>query len=165
MAKKKINLMQIIAIACLALMVALIVTQFLPYWTFGKDNTTVSISDYVWFPNTKAYKSFLTDMKAQLVAAGLLAKEVKLVINDFAYPPALLALISLFGFIFCPFKLGKPLGIAFNLAAGGLGIWLFTCHPIYQLGQNWLVGLILSIALTALAVLNAVLYIVKKLKD
>ncbi len=164
---------RIIGIVCLLLMITLVVTQFLPYWTFGKDNTTVSIAYYNWFPNEKVFTSqrpaFLADIKNQLADAGLMDTNTdawkKLGINDFVYPHALLMLVSLFGFIFCPFKLGKPLGLAFSLACGGLGVWMHLCHPIYRLGPTWGLGLGISIALTVLALLNIVLAITKALKD
>ncbi len=168
--KFKINIMQIIGIVCLALMIALFVTQFLPFWTVGEDNTTVSVMQYTAFPNDAAYgKTFIKDMKTQLVDAGLMnAKNnalKKLAINDFIHPAAILVLLSIFGFIACPFKLGKPLGIAFNLAVGITGIYMYLHHPIYQLGQNWIIGLVIAGALTALAAANAVIYIVKKSKE
>ena len=163
---------KVISIVCLLLTIGLVVAQFLPYWTFnaGKDATaTVSIFDYNWFPNTKEYKNFIKDMKVQLAESGLMDAKSdavkKLAINDFVYPHALMMLISLFALCFGPFKLGKPLGIAFNLAVGGFGIWQYLCHPIYQLGQNWYIGLIIAIALTVLSLVNAALLIVKKMKD
>lgn len=171
--KFKLSATQIIGIVCLLLMIAIVVAQFLPYWTFinkQKESQTLSIFDYVMFPNEKIYKSaFIKDMKAQLVDNGLLdaASDAvrKLSVNDFAYPHAILMLVSLFGIAFGPFKLGKPLGVAFNLAVGGLGVYQYLSHPIYQLGQNWYLGLILAAVLTVLSILNVVLLILKKLKS
>lgn len=161
--KIKINTMQIIGIVCLVLMVALFVTQFLPYWTIGED-TSLSIFDYTWFNYQKPYKTFIKEIKTQLVDSGLMDAQAealkKLSINDFVYPSAILALVSLFGFVFCPFKLGKPLGIGFNLAVGAVGAYMYLCHPIYQLGQNWIVGLIISLVLAVLSLVNLVLYII-----
>lgn len=158
--------MRIIGLVCLLLMIAMLVTQFLPFWTIGED-TTLSISDYTWFNSEKVYKNFIKEMKVQLKDAGLMTaeqlKEFK--INDFVYPPVILLLVSLFGLGFCPFKLGKPLGLAFNLAVGCIGIWMYTCYPIYQLGANWQLHLILSIALTVLAVINIIIGLVKAFND
>lgn len=174
--KFKPSTTQIIGIICLLLMIATVVTQFLPYWTFDTtskgDAATVSIFDYVWFPNAKEpvnHKNFIKDMKVQLVDAGLMDAQAtelkKLSVNDFAYPHAILMLVSLFGIAFGPFKLGKPLGVAFNLAVGILGVYQYFSHPIYKLGQDWYLGLIFAGVLTVLALLNVVLLIVKKLKD
>lgn len=162
--KFKLNIMQIIGIVCILLMIALLVTQFLPYWTIGED-TSLSISDYTWFNYKTEYKGFIKEMKTQIADAGLMDKETdawkKLAINDFVYPPVILMLVSLFGLGFCPFKLGKPLGMAFNLAVGCIGIWMYTGHPIYQLGANWQLHFILSIVLTALASVNIIIGLVK----
>lgn len=170
--KFKITLTEIFGILCLFLMIALVVTQFFPYWTYGKDNAVTSIAEYNWFPTEKIFTgktTFIASMKTQLADANLMDTSTdawkKLQINDFVYPHALLMLVSLFGFIFCPFKLGKPLGLAFSLACGGLGIWMHLCHPIYKLGPTWGVGLGISIALTVVALLNVVLAIIKALKD
>lgn len=164
--KFKINTMQIIGIICILLMIVLFVVQFLPFWTVG-EGTEISVFQYTAFPNDKAYsKDFFKDIKAQLVDTGLMNAEdtalKKLAINDFVYPPALLALVSVFAFLFCPFKLGKPLGIAFNLAVGIIGIYMYLGHPIYRLGQNWIIGFVIALALAVLALVNAVLYFVKK---
>lgn len=171
--KFKLSAMQIIGIVCLLLMIALVVSQFLPYWTFinkAKETQTLSIFNYIMFPSDKAYKSaFIKDMKTQLVDSGLLdaASDAvkKLSVNDFAYPHAILMLVSLFGIAFGPFKLGKPLGVAFNLAVGVLGVYQYFSHPIYQLGQNWYLGLIFAALLTVLSIVNVVLLILKKMKS
>lgn len=166
--KFKLNLTQIIGIVCLALMIALLVTQFLPYWTIGED-TTLSISEYTWFNYKKEYKSFINEMKTQLVDAQLMSADEealkKLVINDFVYPPVFLLLVSAFGIVFSAIKLGKPLGMGFSLAVGCIGIWMYTSHPIYQLGANWQLHFGLSIALTALAALNIIIGLVKLFND
>lgn len=167
--KFKINTTQIIGIVCIVLMIALFVAQFLPFWTVG-EGTTISVFKYTAFPNDAEYgKTFIKDMKTQLVDAGLMSAKnnalKKLAINDFIYPSAILALLSFFGFVFCPFKLGKPLGIAFNLAVGITGVYMYLHHPIYQLGQNWFIGLAIAGVLAALAAVNAVIYIVKKTKE
>ena len=171
-AKNWLTPTRVISIVCLLLMIGLVVTQFLPYWSFGEGEKaqTLSIFQHNWFPNEKAYKStFIKEMKNQLVENGLMdaasTELKKLAINDFVYPHALLFLVSVFGIAFGPFKLGKPLGVAFNLAVAGFGIWQYLCHPIYQLGQNWYIGLIIAIALAVLSLLNVALLIVKKLKD
>lgn len=163
---------RVISIVCLLLMIGLVVTQFLPYWSVGEGEKeqTLSIFQYNWFPNEKAYKSvFIKDMKTQLVENGLMDAQStelkKLAINDFVYPHAILMLLSLFGIVFGPFKLGQPLGVAFNLAVAGFGIWQYLCHPIYLLGQNWYIGLIIAIVLAVLSLVNAALLIAKKLKD
>lgn len=168
MAKTKINITQIIGIVCLVVMLGLIVTQFLPYWTIGEgeDSTELSVLDYTWFNYEKEYKSFIKDMKEQIKDAGLMDVKddsfKKLGINDFVYPAAVLSIVALFAVVFCPFKLGKPLGIAFNLAVGCIGIWMYLSHPIYKLGSLWMVGLIISLVLAVLSLANAVLYIIKK---
>ena len=160
--KFKITPIQIIGVVCILLMIAMIATQFLPFWTID-EGTTLSISDYTWFNSNKEYKNFIKEMKANLKDAGLMTadelKEFK--INNFVYPPVVLLLVSLFGLGFCPFKLGKPLGHAFNLAVGCIGIWMYLGHPIYQLGANWQLHLALSIALLALTAVNIVLSLIK----
>lgn len=165
MAKSKINITQIIGIVCLVVMLGLIVTQFLPYWTMD-NGTELSVLDYTWFNYQKDYKSFIKDMKAQIQDAGLMNVKddafKKLAINDFVYPAAVLSIVALFAVVFCPFKLGKPLGIAFNLAVGCIGVWMYLSHPIYKLGALWMVGLIISLVLAALSLANAVIYILQK---
>ena len=165
MAKSKINITQIIGIVCLVVMLGLIVTQFMPYWTM-EDGTELSVLGYTWFNYQKDYKSFIKDMKAQIQDAGLMDIKddafKKMGINDFVYPAAILSIVALFACVFCPFKLGKPLGIAFNLAVGCIGVWMYLCHPIYKLGSLWLIGLIISLVLAGLSLANAVIYIVRK---
>jgi hypothetical protein len=168
--KYKFGATQIIGIICVLLMIALFVSQFIPYWTITvKDEPTdLSVAQYTWFPTEKAYKSvFLKDIKAQLVDAGLMleeqAKAVK--INHFVYPAAVLTIFAFFGFVLCPFKVGEPLGIFFTLATGISGIWMSFSHPIYRLGPTWTLTMVLSIVLTVFSVLNIaafVLYLVKK---
>ena len=165
--KNWLTLERILGIVCLLLMVALAVTMFLPNWTISKG-TQMSIFDETWLNYEKAFTSFIKDMKAQIKDANLMDTSLdsykKMSINDFVYPAAILTLISLFGFVFCPFKLGKPLGLGFSLACGGVGIWMCLCHPIYQLGAVWGLTLGISAALTAVALANIVICIVKALK-
>lgn len=166
--KFKITATQIIGIACLLLIVALAVTFCLPNWTISKG-TQMSIFDETWLNYEKPYSSFIKDMKEQIKDAGLMDTSTdafkKMGINDFVYPAAILTLISLFSFIFCPFKLGKPLGMAFSLATGVVGIWMYLCHPIYKLGATFGLGLGISIALTVLALINIALAIAKAMKE
>lgn len=167
--KYKFGFTQIVGIICILLMIALFTTQFMPYWTITvKDEPTdLSVAQYTWFPEEKAYRNvFLKDIKTQLVDAELMIeKDAKaLKINHFVYPAAILMIFAAFGFIFCPFKLGEPLGIFFTLASGISGLWMYFGHPIYKLGPTWMLGMILSCALTVFSVLNIALFIIGLVK-
>ena len=157
---------RIIGIVCLLLTIGLFATMFLPYWTID-ETTEMTIFDETWLNYEKPFKNFIKDMKTQLVDANLMTKEAakELHINDFVYPAVVLSFVSLFAFVCCPFKLGKPLGMAFNLACGGIGIWMCVAHPIYRLGSAWAIILGVSIALVVVTLANIALYLINKFKD
>lgn len=127
---------------CVALMLALIIIQFVPYWTVEEE--TVSMAEMIWFPTehkdiTKVWKK---EMKA-------LDSEFKM--NGLVPMPILSMAAAGIGIFVCLFK-NKSWGSALlPIISGGAMAYALMIHPIQKTGLHCQTFLILSIVTVAVA--------------
>lgn len=127
-------------IVCAVLMLALLICQFMPFWHFGETGEeTASIQGYVWFPSDH----------------GDLEKYLETInpdhdINDVLLMPILELALCAVGFCLCLIKANVAWMSAFPVAAGLIGIWGYLGKVVFRAGGNWVLHLILCIAILAL---------------
>ena len=127
-------------IVCAILMLALVLCQFLPFWSANGDTT--SLQGYTWWPDD--HKE-VTNWLKTAIAFDFRA-------NDVVIPTILMLIFGCLGSAFCLIK-SKSCWVGFlSLICGGAGIWGYLTNPAYQLGNLWVVHLTLAIAITALCI-------------
>ena len=157
------NYSRIFNYICALLMLVLLVTQFLPFWTChcakkcGEEGKELSVSSYVWFPKDHA-KGITKDFD-ELIS--------KFELNDVILTPVVILVCSVLGIFFCIIKAKNPLMGIFPFLAGLAGTFGYLTNPVLKAGMNWQIHLIASIAVLAasLVVLSKVVVnIVQKAK-
>lgn len=139
------NYSRIFNYICAVLMLVLLITQFLPFWSCNCEKgcegvaNDLSISDYVWFPEDHV-KGVTKEFK-QLIH--------KFELNDLVLTPVLILVCSTLGIFFCITKAKKPAVGVFPFIAGLAGTVGYLTNPVLQAGQNWVIHLVASILVLA----------------
>ncbi len=133
---------QIFNYVCIALMAALLVLQFMPFWNY--DGVSTSIQSYIWFPAENA----------QLTAYLTAQLGESYTINNIIWPPILTLVALVVGVIICLWKSDEEWTALIPLAGGLIGAWGYLTTPAYQLGANWVLHLLVCIAIVVMAVLT-----------
>lgn len=131
-------------VICAVLMLCLLILQFTPFWSY--NGKTASISGYVWMPND--HSDLTSWFSAQLGSTV----EIENVINV----PILLLVLGAAGVIFCLAKSRSPIAALLPAACGIVGIYGCIAKPVFRLGTNWWIYLLLCIAMLAVAVVTIV---------
>ena len=136
---------RIVNILLAVLMLALLVLQFLPFWTVA--DRQVSIQEYTWFPldNKDLTKQFET----------MFGGKANYNLNDVVGMPVLVFFFTVASILFTIFANDKSWISAFPAVAGAGAIIGFLTLPIYQLNEMWvahvaLAGVIVLISLYGL---------------
>lgn len=137
---------KIMNIVCIVLVLILLIGQFIPFWTYGDEPTTISMNDYVW--NSRQHKAFTKELKP-LIDKRLDLTEV--------WPAVAFLFLGVASFIFLLINPKDILGLGLPLVCGLIGIFQFLGTPIFRLGQNWVIHLVLFAVLTVVAVLRLIL--------
>ena len=142
----KTNIVKYLSFALAIVILALLVMQFLPFWTTEKE--TVSINDYLWMPNehksvTKLFKAELDDKKFD---------PIKIVLW-----PVLTLVLGVAGIILCFIKKDTLLPYLMTILCGLAGMLTYLTNPVYQWGANWIVHLIVAIVVLVAGVAGLVL--------
>jgi hypothetical protein len=140
--KKPHVIAQCISFVLLALMLALLVMQFVPFWTEGDG--TATISDYIWFP--REHKELNNSLKE------VFGKDYR--INQYLIGPITLLVSAAAGIVFSVLKRGKLNSFLLPLVCGLAGYTTYFTYAPYKLGANWIVHASLSIAVLAVAVIG-----------
>lgn len=124
---------------CVALMLALILIQFVPYWTLEEES--VSMAELIWFP--KEHSDFTKYFKKEIV------KDFKM--NGLVPMPILSMAAAGIGIVVCLFK-NKSWGSALlPLISGGAMAYALMNHPVQKIGIHCNTFLILSIVTVVVA--------------
>ena len=151
--KKPDMIAKCISYVLIVLMLALLVMQFVPFWTEGDG--TASISDYIWFP--REHKELNNALKAEF------GKDYR--INQYLVGPIALLVSAAAGIVFSVLKRGKLNSFLLPLICGFAGYTTYFTYAPYKLGSNWIVHAILSIAVLAVAVIGIVVSVVFAFKN
>ena len=139
---------RIFSYICAAFSIAMIVTQFLPFWGCYECKTCgeagiISVNEYVWFaPN---HKYGLTSILAKYYIPGFAAMDV-------VATCAFMQVFSVLSIVFAVLKPKKLTSAVFCIIAGTIGVVGYLTGPAYQLGQMWFV----HIAVAACSILAGV---------
>lgn len=151
--KKPHVIAQCISFVLLALMLALLIMQFVPFWTEGDG--TASISEYIWLP--REHKELDQSLKATF------GKDYR--INQILLAPAALLVSAAAGIVISVLKRGRLNSFLLPLVCGAAGITAYFTYPPFKLGANWMVHAILSIAILAVAVIGIVVVAIFAFKN
>lgn len=127
---------------CAALMLLLLVLQFMPFWHYGEQGElSASINAYIWLPMDH---NDLTDYLTASIGDDY-------VINQILFMPIVTLILEACGIPFCLFKSKHPASLLFPAACGFAGVWGYLTKPAFRLGANWGVHLALCIAMLLVA--------------
>lgn len=147
--KKELNVIRICNFILIALMLAMLICQFLPFWSVADKQ--VSVQEYNWITWEHA------DLTKQIQKE--LGKDF--MVKDFALIPFSVFFGSILGTIFTLLHL-KSAGI--SLVGFSVGIICtigYLTTPVMQLGSMWILHLVVSILLV-LAGLPAFVILIKR---
>ena len=167
--KKKINKLSLIClIICSVLCVALIVTQFMPFWTAEVEIETdagekvleekeFSVWDYLSFPEQAVQKQLGEIFKNEFGKDGFK-------INDLAGTACLILAFGVLTVIFTAVAYDKAWAFIFPLVCGAGGLIGYLTQPVLQIGKLWIVPVILSAVITVVALLAGVGFFISIVK-
>lgn len=136
---KKTQTLNFVSVVLMAVYVILL---FLPFWSY--DGISSSIQSYIWFPGEKAeLTAYLT---AQLGESYT--------INNIIWPPILSFVAAVVGVILCAMYNDEPLMCLIPIIGGLIGAWGYLTTPAFQLGGNWILHLVVCIAMILIGVLT-----------
>ena len=144
------NTIRLVSYLIAAVALAQVVLMFVPYYTNGE--VTTSIQGYVW----TQYAAFKDYFKTEFANRGL-----EYAINSHVGAPILMLVLGVLTLVFNVIYPEKIRAIVVALAYGIAAIWGLASTLTLQLGSLYVVHLILAIAVTVLAVLNIVQYVLE----
>ena len=159
------NLGLITMCACMAVVVIIIALQFLPFWTFvGKEcgEQTVSIGEYMWFPNSPVADEFEKFANAEAFAGQGLDVKYK-VVNAIVMFPAISFGLACAAFVFAILK-RKTNFIPSVMAtiAALANVISYATNAALRMSDNWVLHLIIAIVALVIAAGALVMNILAK---
>jgi len=136
----KAKTVQYCNILCAFLMLALVICQFLPFWSANGD--AASLQEYTWWPERH---TALTDWFKTNISSDFR-------VNDIVMPTLLMLIFGCLGSVMCLIKSKSCLPVLPALICGISGIWGYLAKPAYQLGSLWFVHLMLAIAIVLICI-------------
>lgn len=143
--RKNTKLTRICNIICAALMLALIVCQFMPFWTTTTGDS-ISIQEYTWLPHHN--KDLEKDFKALI--------DNDYGINDVVLMPIVALVVGALGIIFTVMFMKKCGIVICPLLVGVLATYDYLLNPAYQLGAAWQLHLVIGIALLLASIIPTI---------
>lgn len=145
---KKLNLAKrILNYLGAALSLAMLVMQFVPFWTYGEK--TASINSFVWL---KATDGELTGWLASN-APGFNAYTD---MNSLVLAPVLMFVLCILGAIFCAKNAKAAFISLLPFFCGVIGIIGYLTQPVLQLGDGWIIHIAISAALALVGLVATV---------
>lgn len=138
---KKAGSASMFNLICALLMAALLVCQFLPFWTVEEE--TVSISAYVWFPSN--HNNVTKMLEAEFEGYS---------INNLIAGPVLVLVLGAAGLVLCVLKREYALTALMPAACGAAGLWGYLSKPYFRLGEHWMLHVALCAAMLIVAVVS-----------
>lgn len=139
---------RVINLCCVALMILLIVLQWVPFWTYesAKNGTqTASIQQYVWTPTE------LTDLSKYLgEETGISGFSVEKIMMT----PLFELILFIAGAILCTWKGDRPLTALIPIAMGLLGVLGYLGSSAFSLGSGWSLHFLVCVVLKDLGIVN-----------
>ena len=115
---------------CIAVMLGVVVVQFLPFWFYEGQSTSTQM--YIWFPDKcKTLTKLLKE---------ILGKDYN--INHVVLGPAALLIAPV---VACVLYVIKPKNYFIRIlpvVAAVIGLWMYLSHPVFALGSYYAIHLI-----------------------
>lgn len=144
--KKTCSVTTWIGISVSALMLILVVLQFLPYWSYQGE--TVSLAGFVWRPY--AHSTFTSLFRSYF------GKQFRITLL-FGLPMALTLIANLVGSVLCVVRSAQPAAYYVPTICGALGIYALLTKEPYRLSGLWLPNLILYALVLILGIAGVIL--------
>lgn len=147
--KKGTTLIRLCNFALVVVMLAMLVCQFLPFWTVGEEQ--VSMQEYTWI--TWDHGALTKQLQ----------KEVNpdFMVKDFVMVSFFMLVGCVLGIIFCLIKRNSAAIALIPFCLGILGIWGYLTKPVLQIGFLWQLHLGVSIALAVVALVPLSVCVIK----
>lgn len=129
---KKNNATRICNWASAALLLVMVVMLFLPFWG------DVSIMSFIWMPEEN--KELMKTVTAQIPDFDM---------NDIALLPFIMLVGGVYGAYKCIFDSKNVWSGLLPLICGVSGLIALLTHPVYAMGEGWLMNLVVSGLVTA----------------
>lgn len=144
--RKNTNITRICNIICAALMLALIICQFMPFWTTATTGDEISIQEYTWLPHHN--KDLEKEFKANF------GKDYG--INDVVLMPIVALVVGALGVIFTVLWSKKCVITVCPTLVGILATINYLTNPAFQIGALWQLHLVLGIAMLAASIIPVI---------
>ena len=145
------KLIKVINIVCAVLMLALIVCQFLPFWTTA-DGVSASVQSVTWLPKSENEQAVQKYFQATLGKDVYSLKPTDPSINELVVPALGVLAFGLLGIYFSLTKAGKPINGIWSLLCGLSCVVGYLVVPVYALGANWIIHVVLGAVITLLSI-------------
>ena len=120
------------------LLVVLLVLQFTPFWQYGEaQEETTSIQGYIWFPTDNS--ALEKHLKATVDSSHT--------VDSILMMPILVLVLGAVGTALCLAKADQLWAGIFPAACGAVGLWGYMTKAAFRVGSNWLLHVIVCIAL------------------
>lgn len=152
--RKNTKLTSICNIICAALMLALIVCQFMPFWATANTGDEISIQEYTWLPHHN--KDLDKDFKANF------GKDYG--INDVVLMPIVALVIGGLGIAFSVLFTKKCVIMICPLLVGALATYEYLTNPAFQMNAMWQLHLVLGIGIllgSIIPLIQCVLHVIE----
>lgn len=138
------------SVLCAAVLLVMIVLQFVPYWNFATEagDAACSVNGYVWLPDQ--HEDLTAYLQGQLGADFTVDRVYAM--------PAIQLVTGVLGIAFALLKPALPVGGICACACGIAGLWGYLTNPALRLGGGWALHLIVSALVIAAGVLSIVSY-------
>lgn len=137
--KKLKNPVKTVNWICAALMVVLLVLQFMPFWSI--DGEGVSLLGYWGFPDD--HSNLTSWLDSTLGGFN---------INEIVFWIIFVAALCVVGAIICLKNSDKIMALLLPAGTGLLGLLFCICEPSFRLGQVWILHLLLFLLLLVLPI-------------
>ena len=149
--KKSLRPAMLIGIGAAALMLALVILYFVPYWLY--QGQSVSLGGYIWRPYehsafTNLFKSYF-------------GKSFKVTLL-FALPLALTLVTNAAGAVLCAIRSHKAAAYLLPIVGGILGLYAFITTPAFKLSGLWTIHVVLYGLILVLGLIGMILSCNKK---
>lgn len=135
---------------CVALMLMLLVLQFVPYWNYGDDSA--SIAGYVWMPHE--HKALTKEFRAEFGSDYEVRQMVLM--------PVTVLVTSVLGMIFCIRDAGKGRAFLLPMVSGAMAVYGFMAVAVFRLGTSHILQTVVSVVLLVVSILGFVLSLLKR---
>lgn len=153
---KNVSYAKIFNYVCVVLMLLLLVTQFLPFWSCGGcEDGMASVSDYLWFP--ERHKDITKGIMRDLYGK-------KFDVMQIVLAPLIIFVGCVLGIFLSIKNAGSPLAAIVCLITGGAGVIGYLTTAGLQLGQNWILHVIASALVMVCALVSLSEPIIKLVK-